>query len=340
MSKTNKIFIPILDSLRGLAALLVVLFHFICTTIGFIDNELILDIFSFGKYGVQIFFVISGIVIPLSMINAGYRLKDGLVFFKKRIIRIEPPYMVSILLVCGVIYLKMLIPGLGAEQELPESRNLLLHLGYLVPFFEGSDWINTVYWTLAIEFQYYFAMSILFPIAISKGIYLRIVFYVLFLAPVFLFGDKSFFPVWGPLFMLGIIYVLYITKKVNWIELAIVFALSSFLIFNYLGITDLVFGVSTILLVHFFKEFKSRIGSFFGNISYSLYLTHSIIGAAVVNFLSHRVESSFGKLLVVAVGLVVAVSFAYLMYVMVELRFKKMAKSIAYRKKNSVINKS
>ena len=60
--------ISVINTLRGIAALVVCLYHFVCTTTDYIESQIILDIFSFGKKGVQIFFIISGIVIPLSML--------------------------------------------------------------------------------------------------------------------------------------------------------------------------------------------------------------------------------------------------------------------------------
>ena len=68
----NKIHLPIIDVLRGWAALSVCLFHYVCTTTGYIETKLITDLFNFGAKGVQVFFIISGMVIPLSMINLKY----------------------------------------------------------------------------------------------------------------------------------------------------------------------------------------------------------------------------------------------------------------------------
>src|SRR5262249_33436290 len=39
---------------------------------------------------------------------------------------------------------------------------LLLHLGYLNTFF-GYPWLQDVYWTLGIEFQYYLFVALIYP---------------------------------------------------------------------------------------------------------------------------------------------------------------------------------
>lgn len=59
--KSNQILI--INSLRGLAALVFCSYHFVCITIGYIESEIILEVFHFGGKGVQIFFIISGISI-------------------------------------------------------------------------------------------------------------------------------------------------------------------------------------------------------------------------------------------------------------------------------------
>ncbi|NQY08622.1 MAG: hypothetical protein HRT71_03805 [Flavobacteriales bacterium] len=71
--KKNPNQILIINSLRGIAAIVVCLFHFVVRTTDYVQNETVLDVFLFGHKGVQLFFIISGIVIPLSMINSNYR---------------------------------------------------------------------------------------------------------------------------------------------------------------------------------------------------------------------------------------------------------------------------
>jgi proteic killer suppression protein len=88
--------VPILDSLRAFAALSVCLFHFVCTTTDYIKTQWILDIFSVGSYGVQLFFVISGFVIPWSMYNANFKINHFFKFALKRFSRLEPPYIASL----------------------------------------------------------------------------------------------------------------------------------------------------------------------------------------------------------------------------------------------------
>ncbi|MEO7214811.1 hypothetical protein [Mucilaginibacter sp.] len=45
--------------------------------------------------------------------------------------------------------------------------SLLSHLAYLNNF-TGAPYINPVYWTLGIEFQFYLFVALAFPVIVSK----------------------------------------------------------------------------------------------------------------------------------------------------------------------------
>ena len=85
-----------INSLRAISALLIFFFHL---------NS---NIFSGGYVGVDIFFVISGYVISLSLIKLKKGQNRVLIFFSKRILRIAPSIIVlSIILL--VVCKKVLI---------------------------------------------------------------------------------------------------------------------------------------------------------------------------------------------------------------------------------------
>ena len=143
--------INVITQLRGIAALSVFLFHFVCVSGDFIKNELARSIFQYGKYGVQFFFVISGFVITYSMAKGEYKLQKAFTFFKKRVIRVEPPYLVVLILTVGLLYLKSLLGLAKSGEQVPGISQILLHVGYLIPY-SKYEWHSIVFWTLAIEF--------------------------------------------------------------------------------------------------------------------------------------------------------------------------------------------
>jgi peptidoglycan/LPS O-acetylase OafA/YrhL len=329
-NKTKHLFI--IDSLRGIAATMVCLFHFVCATTNYIENKTIIEIFSFGKYGLHIFFVISGIVIPLSMIKCDYSINIFFKYLWKRIIRIEPPYLFSIILFIIYAFLRKQFYSSIESVEIPSINQVLMHLGYLVPFIENGKWFINTYWSLAIEFQYYLVLSLIFPLLLHKNILIRLIFSSLFLFSCLVYPNDSFLPFWTPLFMLGISYITFIHNKISLKEFIVWQVLSLILIFYLNEATMLVFCVITMLLIHFFSNFKNRITLFLGKISYSIYLLHGITGGLVINFLSHKYIEPYQKILVIVLGFLVATGCSYIFYLIVEKPSQKWSKNITLQK--------
>lgn len=310
--------IPVINSLRGLAALLVCLYHFICTTTGYFSDELLLDIFEYGKKGVHIFFIISGIVIPLSMIKSNYSYSLFKKFISKRFIRIEPPYLIAVILGICYLYIRNFIPGSADLDLTPSIRDTLLHLGYLIPFVEDAKWISPVFWTLSIEFQYYLILALSFPLINSKTWLYRSVFYCILIAFPFILHSPSFFLHWGAYFGVGIVYALYFTKKINLKEFFLILCILLIVVFINQSLTDVIIAVFTLTIIHFFKDSNSKIGNFMGQISYSLYLMHGLFGKPFINFMSHRFTIPYQKFLVVSTGLLLSIIAAYLLWLVIE----------------------
>lgn len=323
--------ILIINSLRGLAATAVCFYHFVCTTQDYIQDERLLNSFHYGQRGVQLFFIISGIVIPLSMIKSNYNLKQWKPFILKRFIRIEPPYLVAVII--GILYLiaRNYVPGTVAVDLTPSVRDVLLHLGYLVPFVADAKWINEVFWTLAVEFQYYLVLSLFFPLLLQGKVIYRSVFYALFIGGGFALLSYEFFPHWSPYFLAGIIYILMRKEVISKIEFWIVAGILIPVIYYLLGAVDLGIAICGLLVIHYFTNFKTKLTLFLGKISYSLYLIHSIIGAAFINYLSHHFTAPYQKFLVISGGFILSVGSAYLLYVFIEKPSHRWARKIGQK---------
>jgi peptidoglycan/LPS O-acetylase OafA/YrhL len=149
-----------LDGLRVLAIVSVVLFH-MGKAIQAANLKLypgILSVLDFGKYGVQLFFCISGFVISLSL----SRHKSSRAFFRSRILRLWP----SLIVVNSIILIYNLIES-TEERTLGLSlidfffSNMLLDPKY-VNTLSGWDvnWTTGVLWSLSIEIFFYIASAI------------------------------------------------------------------------------------------------------------------------------------------------------------------------------------
>jgi peptidoglycan/LPS O-acetylase OafA/YrhL len=329
--------IPILDSLRAFAALSVCLYHFVCTTTGYITTEWVLTIFSVGKYGVQLFFVISGFVIPWAMFNAGFTFPYFFKFLLKRLARLEPPYVFSIVIALTILFLREKLLGSQNDHLEISFKQVILHFGYLIPFFEGYKWLNQVYWTLAIEFQYYFFIAFLFIPLIRARMLYRIIIYVAIIALSFI-GNNNFLPYWLPVFLLGVTLFLYKSKLIIHKEYYIISALIlGFCFYKYPTISVL-YTIIPIVFILFFSGLKIKGLNFLGKMSYSIYLIHPLIGASFINILSHSVNSFIGKVFVMLGGILITLISSYLMYLIVEKPSRKLSSSIKYKKINKEIN--
>src|ERR1041384_1835775 len=120
--------ISVVEAMRGIAAISVALFHFSVQLQGPVR-----DIFAYGWLGVDVFFVISGFVIPLSLYGRGYSIRQFPQFMARRLVRLEPPYLASIVLVLAAWYLAARLPG--AEGAPPDYSwaQLGSHLLYAIP---------------------------------------------------------------------------------------------------------------------------------------------------------------------------------------------------------------
>jgi peptidoglycan/LPS O-acetylase OafA/YrhL len=319
--------VPVLDSLRAIAALSVCFFHFVCGPIGFIKNETITGIFHFGLYGVQLFFVISGFVIPWSIHKYHYQIKNYFKFLLKRFIRLEPPYLVSIGLVIAFFFIRKLYSDVP-DVRLPvlDAKQTLLHLGYLIPFTD-YNWMCRVYWTLAIEFQFYLFMGLFYFVIIRKELAIRILGYVAVLAVSFI-GSEKFVLFWLPVFLLGNVLFLYLSGRITKYESYTVLTAVFVHIWLFLPYPAFFACLFAVLCILFLTNYRNRFLSWIGRISYSLYLVHAIVGLAAINVMSRYAHTGIMKLVVILAGAGISIFVSYCMYLLVEKPSQKLSSKI------------
>jgi peptidoglycan/LPS O-acetylase OafA/YrhL len=157
--------IPTLDGMRGIAVVLVLLFHFAWTfpgddptkAVGFVD-KLAVQLHAFmwsGWTGVDLFFVLSGYLITRGLVSdskkpLGTRMK---MFWMRRVLRIFPLYY-AVVIAGSVATL-----AFGA-QWVPGLPYWLYMQNYTLAFdHEVMRW-TAHFWSLAIEEQFYFIWPI------------------------------------------------------------------------------------------------------------------------------------------------------------------------------------
>jgi peptidoglycan/LPS O-acetylase OafA/YrhL len=327
--------IYIVDALRGIASLAVCWLHM--TQLYPKDNIIHLS-GKYGGLGVYMFFVISGFIIPFALYKSDYRVsKEWHIFIIKRIIRIDPPYFVAALMAALVTYFAALSPGYQGTEPDFSTTQFLLHLGYLNAFFDYK-WFNPVFWTLAIEFQFYLLISIVFPIISEKSV-IRSVGIIILCFFAFIVPSDIFVFKYLCLFSVGIVTFQYFAKIIDVREYILAMTLTSVLLILSLGIITAITGVITALAIAFVRIEKIRIFHFLGAISYSLYLVHLPIGARVVNILKRFVTTDIEYFFVSLCGVLVSIFAAFLFYNYIEKPAQEWSSRIKYRRNNDFVNK-
>lgn len=155
--------LPFLDGIRGVAILLVFLYHSLGTAFNKAHPEwagggLWLDLSnitrtwfiaspaSIGWVGVSVFFVVSGFCIHLSHQN-GYAWSE---FFRRRVFRIYPAYILVILAMLPWF------PSSPLEESVPKWFQAATHLLGIHNLFEATHLgINPAFWSIGVEIQLY-----------------------------------------------------------------------------------------------------------------------------------------------------------------------------------------
>ncbi|PZQ98230.1 MAG: hypothetical protein DI539_29595, partial [Flavobacterium psychrophilum] len=282
-----------------------------------------------GWAGVEIFFVISGFVIPYAMYVKGYQMRSFWIFLKKRIIRIEPPYLVSIILVLILGYVSTLSPYYKGQLFNIDWLNLIGHIGYLNTF-TNEPWLNPVYWSLAIEFQYYILIALAYRLIVSPLLLHRASFFLLFAGLSFLPGLSNgviFF--YAPYFIGGILLFQRFCNITDAREFLVLSAINSILLWYQQGWGLMLLVALALLTIAYVKKVPA-IFKGLGLISYSLYLIHVPIGGRIINISATLISSPIVRECIVIIAFAICIFSSWLFYKFIEKRFKRMSSNIRY----------
>lgn len=317
--------------LRGIAALMVCFYHFTWGSGGILlpQGNVLMGIGLQGWMGVEIFFVISGFIIPYSMFVNDYTLDKVFIFLKKRIIRIEPPYLISAALAIVLGYVSMLSPRYRGKPFHPDWWNALGHVAYLNAF-TGRPWLNPVYWTLAVEFQYYLLIAFLFGLVVSAKRYWRLLFFAAFLgASLVAPKTESYIFYYTGFFLAGILLFQFYCLIVSQTEFLILLLITCGVLFYRQGLILFLLTIATVAIILFVKKVPAFL-KWLGTISYSLYLLHPLIGGRIMNITEAVVNDQTIRGAMVFVALAGSVIAAALYYRFIEKPFKLRAAMIKY----------
>jgi len=313
-----------LDGLRGIAALAVVFSHYTgAHNSHYPQDPAAFHDAAWGAAGVQLFFIIFGFVIFMSARRAD-RPSD---FAISRAARLYPPYWIS-LVFAVVLLLLHPVPGF------PFTWGQALVNLTMVQRWVGVDNVVDVYWTLAVEMQFYVIILILLYLTRCR-LSDRVVLWgsiawsviswavVSFTAP-HVGSDPQRDPLWvkllnnatvaeyAPLFVLGM--ALYIARQTGrhrgWVAAAAVSAVGSTFVMRGMPLALEVLVVVLLAVTVMLRERTSVLllapVQWYGKISYSLYILHAIPGYIIIHALWPYVGRNMAMLVALAVVSVLA----------------------------------
>lgn len=155
--------LPELDGLRGLAILLVIVWHYFVLRLEFVPGSLpayLTATLRLGWSGVDLFFVLSGFLIGGILMDNRLSENYFKAFYVRRICRIFPLYFLWFLLFC--VFLLAAGPPLqatlawlfGRPQPLWSYATFTQNFTMAYSNFGGANWMG-ITWSLAVEEQFY-----------------------------------------------------------------------------------------------------------------------------------------------------------------------------------------
>jgi peptidoglycan/LPS O-acetylase OafA/YrhL len=301
-----------LDSLRGIAAMLVMLFHYTCNYVeitagGWTHRSGI----WWGFYGVQLFFAISGFVIYMSL-ERSQRASD---FIVSRFSRLFPTFWAAMLITTIVVTLT------GDARLKVEVIAILANVTMLPSVFNQPP-VDAVYWSLAVELQFYFFIFLLHALGQFHRIERWLVGWIMLGLLGAHFGRVDYMTIWQQIawFALGIGAYRIWTGARRWQEQMPLFALGTAAAFAFGGIGWLVtWAIVAALLALLISQrlmmLRHPLLLWFGAISYPLYLVHQYVGYALFGVME-KIGMARAPMLVAAT--VVVLTLAWLLHVLVE----------------------
>lgn len=320
-----------IDGLRGVAVLSVVLFHagLYNSAVTSAPQTPLLFLLRQGSHGVDLFFVLSGFCLAyptLARLRANTRAKFRLAgYATRRLVRILPPYYAAI-----AVFTFAGAALLGAHSALPAAmdRGALSFGGVTCQalFLDGNrQFIDQSFWTLAIEFRWYFA----FPVLLWLWIRAPKSFAALAVAAFIATGTrmKSADALFMPVFMLGIVAAELHVRAIRmprWSFAALAAALAVAVVSTHDGGWSYMargpyWGVAMFCFVAIAgstpwlrRILAAKWLVALGSVSYGVYLIHEPVVALVERSMVPRAGGAAGFALAVSAALAAGVSFSVL----------------------------
>lgn len=329
--------VPFIEILRGVSVFLVVYYHYTDRIPYHVLNAADPSSLPFyaGKIGVYVFFLLSGLLIAMSL----ERSNSVAEFYARRIARIWPLFAVASVIIFA--FLQLFPPPVvmeGPKQFYEDPVTFVDLVGQLFFLNDlGFQWVDGVFWSLLVELKFYviiaiFAFAFRQRYAIAFGVASLVlagvdvllgelggstgdrvsrVLHGLVIAqylPIFAVGVMMHARAFGGIFVGNM--VLAAVQIIDAVSLNPSFEVSGIVTFGAAFAALLIFDAIVL---------KNRLMMFFGKYSYSIYLFHQMIGLTLISMLAPTIGIDLAALGV----LIFIVGLSYVASRMFEWRYEK-----------------
>ncbi len=291
-------------------------------------------VFSYGYLGVDVFFVISGFVIPLMLFRMKFRLADSGSFLLSRFLRLYPAYAASGILVFALWYLSSCLPGFRGQSPAISISSVVSNSLLVCDFF-GEAWIIPVFWTLAIEAQYYLLIVVSFTFLKNESKRIQYSVLAAWIAAPLLVGVGPTVFTWTALFAIGILCYLKANKMIDTLSFWIFFSAAFLTHALTKGSISAATGASTGLAILYFPEVRSRVLVWIGSISYSIYLLHMPLWGRVMNLIKRLPDTPIIQVLALLLGALVVILASAIFFKVIERPSHEFSRSIRHQKRKT-----
>ncbi len=303
-----------LDLLRFIAALSVVLFHYIAYFSVDIPRHIpVLDglevITQYGFLGVPLFFMISGFVILASAMH-----RSNLDFAIARFARLYPVYWLCVTITGVVAYYSHAKPDLNLITYLVNMTMLQSFVGF-------RD-LDGVYWTLAKELQFYFCIFLLLSLNLLSKVKTWLAIWLIMTITFTLFKQPFFMgwfitPEYSSFFIAGVcLYMIQRGENTFYYSTCMIisYLLSAYWIYRMspeflshatqaeqitcVVITALLYVIFWLVATGKWKITQSTRLMTLGALTYPLYLIHNLVGKVMLDYISPYIGEVFAIILV------------------------------------------
>jgi peptidoglycan/LPS O-acetylase OafA/YrhL len=331
VAKENRV--DAIEFLRGVAAMLVVLYHYSASTLPSIRPNPLEPLFALGKHGVEMFFVISGFVIYLTLHRIGHEpaFADLRRFLLRRTVRVVVPAWASLVLTFAVNYAAYSLHKPIDRGWLPLQASTAACNVFMVCGFASAPWMNAVYWTLEVELCFYLTFGVLYFLWRGDARKTIVSYFALGIAAWLLFGGAKPFTMYMLTFVVGVALADVLERGASRLWALPLAGAALGVLYLQAGLPSFAFSAVAGACIYLFHRVRLPDAALFlGKVSFSLYLTHTLIAYFAEGVLKHTHLQSTpaGKVMMLFVYAAIATAWSYLFFRIVEAPVMRRARAL------------